>query len=124
MGEGDEARDGELDIITVPLAMVSKATGERLLALLRAGAGRPVGGKPSATPRLAVRITMPTRAVAEEIAKVGKVRAQMQRAFEAQPEMHARIIEMIEKMSAAAGTEGGSFAGRQFVVSLAAISSP
>ena len=123
-GEIGEVSGGELDI-TLPLAMVSKATGDRLLALLRAGAGRPAGdGEPSAAPRLAVHITLPTREVADEIVKAGKARAAMQRAFEAQPEMHAHIVEMIEKMSGAAQTEEGSFAERQFIVSFAATSSP
>jgi len=58
--------------------------------------------------------------VADEIAQAAKAREQMQQALEAQPQVHAHILAMIQKMS-----EGGDgFSGGQFVVTLGSAVSP
>jgi hypothetical protein len=85
---------------------------DRLIELLRVSK--------RGTPRKDVLIELPTRAVADEIAQAAKAREQMQQALEAQPQVHAHILAMIQKMS-----EGGDgFSGGQFVVTLGSAVSP
>jgi hypothetical protein len=110
-GEDGEAASDEPNV-RIPLAMVAKASGDRLIELLRVSK--------RGTPRKDVLIELPTRAVADEIAQAAKAREQMQQALEAQPQVHAHILAMIQKMS-----EGGDgFSGGQFVVTLGSAVSP